>query len=68
MTRLRWNAYAWSLAAGGDYRHAQEEIRKALAFGLKDAKVLDHARAIQAHCESACDTLALPVSHSPLPR
>jgi tetratricopeptide (TPR) repeat protein len=45
------DAYAWSLAAGGDYRRAQEEIRKALAFGLKDAKVLDHARAIQRQFE-----------------
>jgi tetratricopeptide (TPR) repeat protein len=45
------DAYAWSLAAGGDCRHAQEEIRKALAFRLKDAKVLEHARAIQRQLE-----------------
>jgi hypothetical protein len=43
------DAYAWSLAAAGDYTRADAEMRKALAFGLKDAKVLDHARAIAAH-------------------
>jgi tetratricopeptide (TPR) repeat protein len=40
------DAYAWSLAAKGDYARANEEMREALAFGLKDAKVLEHARTI----------------------
>jgi tetratricopeptide (TPR) repeat protein len=55
------DAYAWALAASGDYQHAQEQIRKALAFGLKDAKVRDHARDIQAHCGAGCDALAVSV-------
>jgi tetratricopeptide (TPR) repeat protein len=40
------DAYAWSLAAGGEYARANEEMHKALAFGLKDPKVLEHARTI----------------------
>ena len=39
-------AYAWSLAATGDYARAGAEMRKALAFGLKDPKVLENARVI----------------------
>src|SRR5215469_15195633 len=39
-------AYAWSLAASGDYIHAHTQMQKALAFGLKDPHVLEHARAI----------------------
>jgi tetratricopeptide (TPR) repeat protein len=41
------DAYAWSLAESGDYMHANQEVRKALAFGLKDPKVVEHARAIE---------------------
>jgi tetratricopeptide (TPR) repeat protein len=40
------DAYARSLAANGEYLRAQAEMKKALAFGLKDPKVLEHARAI----------------------
>ena len=40
------DAYAWSLAATGDFAHANSEMQKALAFGLKDPKVLEHARII----------------------
>jgi hypothetical protein len=43
------DAYAWSLAASGDYPRANSEMEKALAFGLKDPKVLQHARVIAAH-------------------
>jgi len=43
------DAYAWALAAAGDYARAQEEMQKALAFGVKDPKVLRHAEAIAAH-------------------
>jgi tetratricopeptide (TPR) repeat protein len=39
-------AYAWALAGEGDYRRADTEMEKALAFGLKDPRVLDHARTI----------------------
>jgi tetratricopeptide (TPR) repeat protein len=42
-------AYAWSLAATGDYQRAGAEMQKALAFGLKDIRVLEHARAIAEH-------------------
>lgn len=40
------DAYAWALAAAGDAQHANIEIQKALAWGLRDAKVLEHAHAI----------------------
>ena len=40
------SSYAWLLAGTGDYARADSEMRKALAFGLKDARVLEHARAI----------------------
>jgi tetratricopeptide (TPR) repeat protein len=43
------DAYAWSLAAAGDYKQANSEMQKALAFGLKDPKVLEHARKIAEH-------------------
>ena len=42
------DAHAWSLAASGDYAEAQSEIRRALAIGVKDPKLLDHARLIAA--------------------
>jgi len=40
------DAYAWSLAANGQYARADAEMKKAVAFGIKDAKVLAHAQAI----------------------
>jgi tetratricopeptide (TPR) repeat protein len=52
------DAYAWSLAAAGDYSQANSEMRKALAFGLKDPKVLDHARAIAESCGVDCEAIA----------
>jgi predicted Zn-dependent protease len=42
------DAYAWALAASGDYRSADAEIHKALAVGVKDPKILQHAAAIAA--------------------
>ena len=39
-------AYAWSLAGAGEFRRADAEMQKALAFGLKDPQVLQQARAI----------------------
>lgn len=50
------DAYAWALAATGDYRGANAEIRKALAWGLKDPKVLEHAREIAAHVRESVDS------------
>jgi tetratricopeptide (TPR) repeat protein len=41
------DAHAWALAKSGDVAGAQAEIGKALAWGLKDAKVLEHADAIR---------------------
>ena len=43
------DAYAWSLANTGDDDGAAAEMRPALAFGLKDPKVLQHAQAIAEH-------------------
>lgn len=43
------DAYAWSLAAEGDYAAANAEMKKALAFGVKDPKVLRHASEIAQH-------------------
>ena len=40
------DAYAWSLAASGDYAKANGEMQKAVAFGVKDPKVLRHASEI----------------------
>ena len=40
------DAYAWSLAANGEYSRAEAEMKKALAFGIKDPKVLEHAQVI----------------------
>jgi tetratricopeptide (TPR) repeat protein len=45
------DSYAWSLAANGDYAHAQTEMQKALATGVKDPKILEHASAIGQHVE-----------------
>jgi tetratricopeptide (TPR) repeat protein len=46
------DAHAWSLAASGDYAQANSEIQRALAVGVKDPKLLDHARLIAAHAAS----------------
>jgi tetratricopeptide (TPR) repeat protein len=51
-------AYAWALAATGDYRRANSEMHQALSFGLKDPKVLAHARTIAEGCGAACQTVA----------
>jgi tetratricopeptide (TPR) repeat protein len=43
------DAYAWSLAVSGDYAQAKSEIQRVLSVGVKDPKLLDHARIIAAH-------------------
>jgi tetratricopeptide (TPR) repeat protein len=43
------DAYAWSLAASGDYEQARTHMQKAVAFGVKDPKVLRHASEIAQH-------------------
>jgi tetratricopeptide (TPR) repeat protein len=42
------DAYAWSLAKCGNYAEAARQIRKAVAIGLKDPKVQQHAKSIEA--------------------
>ena len=43
------DAHAWALDATGDSVRAHTDIERALAWGLKDAKVLEHARVIAQH-------------------
>jgi Flp pilus assembly protein TadD len=43
------DCYAWALAANGDYKSANEEIRLALQVGVKDPKILSHAEFIAEH-------------------
>jgi len=42
------DAYAWALAANGDYAEADRQIQAALETGVKDQTVLSHARLIGA--------------------
>lgn len=37
------DAYAWTLSLNGRYTEAREQIEKALAVGLRDARILRHA-------------------------
>lgn len=43
---LTLDSYAWALQACRDYASADVEIKKALAFGIKDPEILRHAREI----------------------
>jgi tetratricopeptide (TPR) repeat protein len=43
------DSYAWALAANGNYRAADAEMRKALGVGVKDPKILNHAEVIAKH-------------------
>ena len=45
------DCYAWALAANGNYAAANAEMHKALAVGVKDPRILQHARAIEDHME-----------------
>ncbi len=47
------DTHAWALAAAGNYAAADQEIRQALDLGVKDPKILDHARAIAQHVGAA---------------
>lgn len=42
----RRDAYAWALYANREYAEARQQIEKALAVGLRDAKLFYHAGAI----------------------
>ncbi len=56
---LTLDAYAWSLAANGEYGQANIEMQKALAFGIKDPEVLRHASEIAQHLpQTAAQTVA----------
>ena len=43
------DSYAWALAAAGDYGNAGREMKKALAIGTRDPRLLEHAAAIARH-------------------
>ena len=47
------DCHAWALAANGKYADADAEIRKALAVGVKDPRILEHARVIEEHLQQA---------------
>ncbi len=47
------DAYAWALAASGDYRAADEHMQKALSVGVRDPKLLFHAGSIALHLKRA---------------
>jgi tetratricopeptide (TPR) repeat protein len=52
------DCHAWALAANGDYARAGVEIRQAIAVGVKDPRILEHARVIQAHLQQSGTTTA----------
>ena len=41
------DCHAWALAANGKYADANVEIHRALAVGVKDPRILEHARVIE---------------------
>jgi uncharacterized protein HemY len=47
------DAYAWALAANGQYEAANEQMQKALQVGIKDPKILSHAEFIARHLNQA---------------
>lgn len=46
------DCYAWALAANGRFAEAGAQIRKALDVGVKDPKLLAHARLIEDHASA----------------
>jgi tetratricopeptide (TPR) repeat protein len=52
------DCHAWALAANGNYAGASAEIKKALAVGVKDPRILQHARIIEEHLKSDARTTA----------
>lgn len=51
---------AWALAANGQYQKANEVMQRALRFGLRDPKVLGHAKAIQEKLANVNSTAVVP--------
>lgn len=45
------DSYAWALAANGEYSRARTQMQKALATGVKDPRILEHAGVIAQHVE-----------------
>jgi tetratricopeptide (TPR) repeat protein len=43
------DAYAWALAASGDYTAANLQLKKPLAMGIRDPRLLSHAASIASH-------------------
>ena len=52
------DSYAWALAANGDYQAADIQMGKALAFGVKDPRLLFHAGAIALHLQQTAKATA----------
>lgn len=46
------DAYAWALAANGDIKHADTQIQKALAIGVKEPGILKHAESIRSRLQA----------------
>ena len=49
------DAFAWALAANGRWEDARREIEAALAVGVRDPRILGHARAIAERATSSPD-------------
>lgn len=49
------DCYAWALATSGDYVGAEAQIRMAEAIGVKDPKIVEHARVIEAHLQASTE-------------
>ena len=49
------DAFAWALAANGRWEDARREIEAALAVGVRDPRILAHARAIAERATSSPD-------------
>jgi len=50
---LTLDAYAWALAANGDYAEANRQMQAVLDVGIKNQSILSHARDIARHREGA---------------
>jgi tetratricopeptide (TPR) repeat protein len=46
---LTLDAYAWALAANGDYQAAEQQLHKPIEMGIKDPEIIRHAAAIEKH-------------------
>jgi tetratricopeptide (TPR) repeat protein len=58
------DGYAWALAGMGDYVHANDQMQKVLAIGVKDPRILSHASIIAQRAAelSTARTLQFPLN------